>query len=333
MNCKYSIIVPVYNVALYIERCVKSVMKQSYENWELLLIDDGSTDNSLEICKRLCKTDNRIKCYHKQNGGVSSARNFGIDKANGQYVTFLDADDYWLTKNVLDQVEKQSNTDVLYVNQLILEYPSGKRKNFQCCPVTGKQLDKESIIPYFTAKLLNGGWACYNIIVLKEIIDRAQIRMDETIKIGEDADFFFRILLEATSVGFIDYPFYAYCIYRQGSAMQKKSYSSIMTLFTLISKWNVFATEDSKDAQLVRDLLCNNLLNYFPVFGLYPFKHRCEIANTIIASRVLDHINNRKAEKVKRIRKVIILQGVLWADGIIYRIKSVLRMIVHKFIK
>lgn len=89
-----SIIVPVYNSEKTLCRCVDSVINQPFNNWEILLIDDGSTDKSFEICENYALKDKRITVLHKENGGVSSARNIGLDNAKGKWVTFIDSDDY-----------------------------------------------------------------------------------------------------------------------------------------------------------------------------------------------------------------------------------------------
>ena len=89
-----SVIIPVYNSAQYLKECVDSVLAQSYSNYEILLIDDGSKDNSLDICNEYAKSDSRVKVFHKENGGASSARNVGLNKAQGKYIFFLDSDDY-----------------------------------------------------------------------------------------------------------------------------------------------------------------------------------------------------------------------------------------------
>lgn len=88
-----SVIVPVFNAHKYLERCIRSILNQSYRNLDIILIDDGSRDNSLEICKGLEKEDKRIRVFHKDNGGVSSARNLGIEKSQGEYIVFIDSDD------------------------------------------------------------------------------------------------------------------------------------------------------------------------------------------------------------------------------------------------
>lgn len=94
MNPKISIIVPVYNVEKYLQQCIDSIVAQSFTDWECLLIDDGSPDNSGAICDEYAKRDSRFKVFHKGNGGVSSARNFGIENATGTWVTFIDSDDF-----------------------------------------------------------------------------------------------------------------------------------------------------------------------------------------------------------------------------------------------
>lgn len=91
---KISVIVPVYNAQNYLHLCIKSILSQSFTNWELLLVDDGSKDDSKLICDEYAAKDNRIRVFHKENGGVSSARNLGIENAIGEWITFVDSDDY-----------------------------------------------------------------------------------------------------------------------------------------------------------------------------------------------------------------------------------------------
>lgn len=89
-----SIIVPVYKVELYLERCIRSITSQTYKNLEIILVDDGSPDRCGEICETFAQSDGRIKVYHKVNGGLSDARNFGVERSSGEYIAFIDSDDY-----------------------------------------------------------------------------------------------------------------------------------------------------------------------------------------------------------------------------------------------
>ena len=101
-----SIIVPVYNVEEYIAECIDSILAQTYKDWELILVDDGSKDNSGKICDEYALKDNRIKVIHKENGGAASARNKGLENAFGQYITFIDGDDVLLNNNIYEKILK-----------------------------------------------------------------------------------------------------------------------------------------------------------------------------------------------------------------------------------
>ena len=89
-----SIIVPAYNVEKYLDKCMKSILSQTFEDFEVLLIDDGSKDSTPQICDKYAALDSRVKAYHKKNGGLPDARNYGLDRMSGKYVTFIDSDDF-----------------------------------------------------------------------------------------------------------------------------------------------------------------------------------------------------------------------------------------------
>ncbi len=108
---KISVIIPVYNVEKYIKQCLDSVINQTYKNLEILLVDDGSTDNSGTICDEYAKKDSRIKVIHKENGGLSSARNVALDIATGEYIAFVDSDDYIALDTFKKCFEKLEKTD------------------------------------------------------------------------------------------------------------------------------------------------------------------------------------------------------------------------------
>ena len=91
---KISIVVPVYNVEAYVSKCIESIMHQDYENIEIIVVDDGSTDSSSKICEQYARSDNRIRLIHQENQGLSKARNNGIDIAAGEYIGFIDSDDW-----------------------------------------------------------------------------------------------------------------------------------------------------------------------------------------------------------------------------------------------
>ena len=103
-----SIIVPIYNVENYLRMCLDSIQNQTYQNFECLLINDGSPDNSAEICREYVAKDARFRYFEKENGGLSSARNYGIERAEGSFITFVDSDD-WLEANSLEILSDKKN--------------------------------------------------------------------------------------------------------------------------------------------------------------------------------------------------------------------------------
>ncbi|CUP39536.1 glycosyltransferase family 2 protein [Intestinibacter bartlettii] len=117
---KISVIVPIYNIEEYVEECINSILNQTFKDFELLLVDDGSTDNSFDICRKYEKEDNRIKVIHKKNGGLSDARNVGIDKACGEYLCFIDGDDF-IANDTLENMYnliKKNNSQIAICNMI-----------------------------------------------------------------------------------------------------------------------------------------------------------------------------------------------------------------------
>lgn len=134
-NDLISVIIPVYNVEKYLEKSVESVVKQTYNNLEIILIDDGSTDNSGKICDNLAKNDNRIKVIHKENGGAADARNYGLSNSTGDYICFVDSDDYVSTEFVeklynaiLEEDADMSVCDYLYAGVDETTWKNSKKK-------------------------------------------------------------------------------------------------------------------------------------------------------------------------------------------------------------
>lgn len=176
-----SVIIPVYNGAEFVEKCIRSVMEQSYRDLEIIVIDDGSTDNSYEICQKLAKEDDRIRLVHQENAGVSAARNKGLDLAQGEYVTFVDADDL-LLHNALNAMVKAFDLSVDFVIGSYEEYRLGRttrivkeKKDFMldsdrnCFP----EVDTHIVSPW--AKLYK-----------RQVIHENNICFDESIPYGED---------------------------------------------------------------------------------------------------------------------------------------------------
>lgn len=126
MKPKYSIIVPVYNASKYLDECIQSIIDQSVTNWELILIDDGSTDGSGQICDKYAEFDSRIKCFHQFNKGASEARNQGLQIATGEWVSFVDADD-WVSHDYLLIHDKKSCNADIFLFTIAQVWPDGNQ--------------------------------------------------------------------------------------------------------------------------------------------------------------------------------------------------------------
>lgn len=199
-----SIIVPVYNAESTLKRCVESIISQTYSDWELILVNDGSIDSTLNICKLYSEIDYRIRYLNKENGGPSSARNCGLDNANGRWVTFCDSDDYvepqWIEQFMLN------TSDVSMVSQGLISRGSNTFK------VTSLKYDgnvREGILKLYKYPI--PGSLCTKCLD-KEIIDRYHIRFNEQLRFREDEEFLLRYLLNIKSFRAIEYCGYNYVI-------------------------------------------------------------------------------------------------------------------------
>lgn len=207
MNPIISIIVPVYNAEFYLSRCINSILSQTFTDFELLLIDDGSTDQSSEICDKYAVKDARIRVFHKKNGGVSSTRNVGLDEAKGEWIMFVDADDYLLKKS-LELLLKESNADLIVGGFSRIHLSSGKVYSF---------VPDHRIIRIGTSIVFPEDWVGTYLstpwckLFKKEIIKNKKIRFRQDLFYGEDTDFVFRYTIEIGSIQFISEQVYCYC--------------------------------------------------------------------------------------------------------------------------
>ena len=199
-----SIIVPVYNVERYIDKCINSILEQTYPHIELLLIDDGSPDKSGAICDRYAQKDNRVRVFHKQNAGVSAARNTGINQAKGEFITFVDSDD-WLEPQCIGEC-----LNIINKNKLDFLQFSSKRVN-----------DKGDILFLKTGEtpILNASQyieadqiyiAAGCSIYRTSIINATNLKFDEDLKLGEDQLFIYHYISKCQSCMRIKDTFYNY---------------------------------------------------------------------------------------------------------------------------
>lgn len=205
-NCLISIILPVYNREKYIEECVHSVQAQSYPNFEIVIVDDGSSDHTYEICKRLAAEDNRIKLHQAEHGGVSAARNIALDVASGEYVFFLDSDDviYPLLLETLVAAMQSSNahmggTDVVGMPENRWHRVQTKIKEPPIAGTVSSLTFDEAIEAMFCG---NSPLGCVGGVMMhKNLIGNTRFHTD--LSIGEDFFFIYENLIKGTSCVFL----------------------------------------------------------------------------------------------------------------------------------
>lgn len=207
-----SIIVPVYNAESYLERCINSVISQTWKQWELILVDDGSNDKSGNICDIYCKKDKRIKAIHQKNAGVSAARNTGIINAGGSYIAFVDSDD-WIESDMYERMLQEAKTtgaDVVMCDAVTV-YDDGKTKIDTITQLSGNQvLKKSDFVPALLLEVAGSAWRC--IYKNDRYNDKQKYKHPLTfprgIKFSEDRIFNLYALGQANKVAYLKEAYY-----------------------------------------------------------------------------------------------------------------------------
>lgn len=212
-----SIIVPVYNVEKYLNKCIESIINQTYRNLEIILVDDGSPDKCPEICDSYAQKDSRIKVIHKKNEGLINARKSGLEIAQGEYIGFVDGDD-WIEPEMYEMFAKQIEK---YSPDMVLSdfyYDNGKELSNSEQLFDREYYDKEDLKNFIYPKMLFSGTyykfgvnpCCWSKIYKKELIKKNLPLVDGKIKMGEDAAFTYPCLIDAQSAATIKKPCYHY---------------------------------------------------------------------------------------------------------------------------
>ena len=221
---KFSIIIPVYNVEKYLEKCLKSILNQSYDNYEVIIIDDGSTDKSFKIIDKYCNKDKRFTCYKRENSGVSAARNYGLNKVTGDYIIFIDSDDY-IEKDLLKKLDEsltKNKVDVIKYGCKVVD----DNKNI-LSTVENENIENVLVINLIeqlvSKKYFDTVWSySYKTTFWK----KNRFLFAEG-KIHEDFDFLLLIFYYANTMSIINYNGYNY-VQRENSLMSDKNYEKIV---------------------------------------------------------------------------------------------------------
>lgn len=322
-----SIIVPVYNTAKYLERCITSILSQTYKEFELLLIDDGSTDNSLDICERFAKLDNRISVFNLINSGVSYARNLGIEKANGSYIMFIDSDDFICEFMIADMVyEFEENIGIILCGYNLCA------SDTMC--VSSKILSSEKKIIYELddmIPILEKCWSPWGKLYRREIIDN--IRFNENVSMAEDLKFNVDILInnDLFGVKILDSALYNYRINSFG--IMKAPYSK-RVLDALLTEERVY--KDLLRVGCSEDSLCkiffNGVMTFYDRFSLLERKERkIKISDYNKTRVIISNYRNYLLKKNGKSKKEILIIRLIVYFPYFYFALKVLYSKVQKF--
>ena len=297
-----SIIVPVYNVEQYLEKCVDSIVNQTYKNLEIILVDDGATDSSGKLCDKLAKIDNRIKVYHKENGGLSDARNYGVERATGEYIGFVDSDDYIDAEmyEKLYEAIKKENVDVAECNLKII-YPEREElfteQNYY--NVCTKQ---EYLEEYLKIEKIFGS-ACVRLIK-SDISKKLKFPVG---KLYEDTYYAYDLINVADSYVIMDAPYYNYLM-RENSITNAKFNPRIFNLIEIVEEFHNTVYENYPGLEEAAD--CRRMYAYFSVLNSILLEENYrdnEYYSEILSYFKRNYISLLKNKYINRNRKLSII--------------------------
>lgn len=250
-----SVIVPVYNAEKYLYRCIDSILEQTFTNFELLLVDDGSSDNSGIICDEYACKDSRIRVFHKENGGVSSARNIGLDYARGNWIAFVDSDDYVYPSFLATYMDLCNNGVDLCILGVVPDYSLSVEYKITKASIDYIG-DLQSALFLFADCQMFG--ALWNKLLKKSIIEEYQLRLNEEYKYREDEEFLLRYMLHVKKIASTIKEEYVYIV----PSLYK--YNNINNLHTIISMYSSIVNIYRGSSNVVTDSyqieLCNEWL-------------------------------------------------------------------------
>lgn len=265
-NLLVSIIVPVYKVEKYLGKCIESILAQTYQCWELILVNDGSPDHSGEICDEYARKDIRVRAFHKENAGVSSARNLGLDNAKGDYIMFVDADD-WLSVDCLEVCVNEiieSNLDAIQFG--FISVTSDKEiPNLQAATIS---LNGEQYIQSNSFNVCAGGG-----MYKRDIIERYNLRFHSQLKLAEDQIFVLSFFKQVQRIKYLDLGLYYY-LQREDSAIHtsksKDMLLSCKCLMDLSQEWPIVKSfVDRMIVLFIMNMIKNGDVPYRVLMSLY----------------------------------------------------------------
>ena len=305
---KFSVIIPVYNVSTYLRRCVESVQKQTYTDMEIILVDDGSTDDSGQICDDLATEDVCIQVIHKQNGGLSDARNAGLRLAKGEYVLFLDSDDVWLLPDGLEKIEEalQNNpTDLLLFKRVDLYPPKADTLSVENCRQSiERDYDTTFIYSHTAIEVFSQlvRTQRFNMSACFQVIRRALLTDNDIYfpvgMLSEDVDWSLRLWQKVETVQALNLNIYGYW-HRHGSITTTYSIRNLRCYDQMFTTWiNRLSSLNERYAKAVAGYLAGLYVSCLYQYKQIAVQDRDEAKNILHRHQsLLQYSQNAKAHR------------------------------------
>ncbi|MGG0276186.1 glycosyltransferase [Bacillus rhizoplanae] len=315
---KISIIIPVYNVEKFLSQCIDSILGQSFYNYEIILVNDGSKDGSGEICEKYASNYDFIRVINKENGGLSDARNAGLRLANGNYILFVDSDDYIADDSLTDinkVLDKNPNVDVVFLEAAkvfedgsIIPMNDGYKKE------SIYKKSHEEVMRHISELTKFPGSACTKLIKRNLIIDN-NLYFEKGL-LSEDIDWVVQLLCIAEKYDYCESPYYFYRQNRKGSITNTVNINNVKSLLYIINKWSKNGLDDcSVNNMYQRYLNAFMAYEYIVTLGNYGTLSKNDkkiVEKDLYAySWLLSWSNNRK---VRIIKICIDLFGVMFTS-------------------
>lgn len=320
---KFSIILPIYKVECYLHECVDSILNQSYKDFEVILVDDGSPDSCPQICDDYASKDSRVKVIHKPNGGQADARNVGLENASGDYVCYVDCDDYLADNNVLQLLagKTESNPDIVHykfkewfeydghVSECKFDYivPTKERS---LADIYCDLIDKDA---YY-----NSAWS--KIIRRNLLIDN-NIRFEKGI-VGEDNEWYYHVVKVAKSLILVDEPLYVYRR-RQGSTTTTASRKNLLDQLHVLEKWEKILNNIPNDNRAcvvwgsLAKQYCSALIIYAQVQNVKDL-----LPKIIQKKYLLQYSSNKRVVIFRKAIKLIGVRGLICGLKLVQKIRQ-----------
>lgn len=300
-----SIVIPVYNAEETISRAIGSILSQDFKDFEIIVVNDGSTDRSLEFCETIARNEPRIRLFSIENSGVSNARNVGIEQAQGKYITFLDADDYYVERALKQIAANLSPTTEL----IIFGYNVDFENKYINCSLPSEQVItfhdpyrfREYAVSLIRNEMINAPW---NKVYLTSYLKENEIKFPADLNIGEDLKFNLTVIRDIQNVKILNQAFVNYCV-KKGEGLVSRfrlnrfevRYALLLEIRNLLSYWGILKENQAMiDRFLIRDIMAY-FMDFYKRNCYLTYKKKLQIIKDLLCrDHIKETLNNCQLE-------------------------------------